>query len=252
MSFRFETPRHIERFEDCHFYHVMDLPGYPPTPGQWDLRGRFADYTSNVDFAGKTVLDVGTASGFLTFEAERLGAKVTSFDIGDARYQHLLPFKNKLYFTDHEAWRKQQNEGIERWKNGYWLAHRALRSKADVVYGNVYDLPPELGQFDIVIVGSVVEHLSDPISALASISRHARSKIVIVSSLVETHEHIAEFIGRASNDVVDYGWWYYSEGVYREVLQMIGFKIDRITKSAYRFVMAGGDHERHTIVASRI
>jgi 2-polyprenyl-3-methyl-5-hydroxy-6-metoxy-1,4-benzoquinol methylase len=31
--------------------------------------------------AGKTLLGVGTASGFLTFEAEKRGAQVTNFDV---------------------------------------------------------------------------------------------------------------------------------------------------------------------------
>ena len=34
----FATPREVPSIEDCHFYHVMELPGYPPTEGDWDLR----------------------------------------------------------------------------------------------------------------------------------------------------------------------------------------------------------------------
>jgi len=59
---------------------------------------------------------------------------------------------------------------IEQWKNAYWLCHRLLESKAEVYYGNIYDLPAELGRFDIALVGSVLEHLSDQITALASIA----------------------------------------------------------------------------------
>ena len=53
--------------------------------------------------------------------------------------------------------------------------------------------PTELGQFDIAIVGSVLEHLSDQITALASIARLTRETIVVVSPLLQTEERIARF-----------------------------------------------------------
>src|SRR3954471_8250442 len=103
----FETPRDIRRVEDCHFYHTLDLPGIGVVEGMWDLRGRFDDYIGGVNLRDKTVLDVGTGNGFLTFEAEKRGAReVISFDIGDAKFQHLLPFKDCPYYTHHAEWRK--------------------------------------------------------------------------------------------------------------------------------------------------
>jgi len=49
---------------DCYFYHSMDFPDGSSVAGDWDLRGRFDDYTANVEVRNKVVLDVGTASGF--------------------------------------------------------------------------------------------------------------------------------------------------------------------------------------------
>ena len=68
---------------ECVFYHSMDLPGLGTVEGQWDLRGRFDEYIGGIDVNGKTFLDVGAASGFLSFEAERRGASVISFDALD-------------------------------------------------------------------------------------------------------------------------------------------------------------------------
>ena len=59
--------------QDCHWYHTIDPPSGSVT-GEWDLRNRFDDYVGHVDLSGKRVLDIGTASGFLTWEAERRGA----------------------------------------------------------------------------------------------------------------------------------------------------------------------------------
>src|SRR5271157_3419337 len=95
----FETPRDVRHADNCFFYHTLDLPGIGEVEGCWDLRGRFDEYIGGVRLRDKSVLDVGTANGFLTFEAEKRGAReVVSFDIGDAKFQHLLPFKDDLYY----------------------------------------------------------------------------------------------------------------------------------------------------------
>ena len=140
-----------------------------------------------MEVAGKSVLDVGTATGFLSFEAEkRAASRVLSFDMSDVRQQTFLPFKDKLYFRDPERFAAQYGAEMEQWKNAYWLCHRLLDSKAEVYYGDVYHLPEELGQFDIAIVGSVLEHLSDQITALASIARLTKETMVIVSPMLPT------------------------------------------------------------------
>lgn len=247
-----ERPRFVDRLEDCFFYHAMDLPGFGLVRGHWDLRGRFDDYIGGVTVAGKSVLDVGTATGFLSFEAEKKGAaRILSFDMSDARQQTFLPFKNKLYYRDPKRWAEVYGAEIEQWKNAYWLCHRLLESKAEVYYGSVYELPTELGQFDIAIVGSVLEHLNDQITALASIARLARETIVIVSPLLPTEERIARFESLASNPDADFTWWTYSLGVYREVFAMLGFSIAKVSHAKYCYMYGDELKERATIVAVR-
>jgi SAM-dependent methyltransferase len=245
-------PRFVDRLEDCFFYHAMELPGLGLVPAHWDLRGRFDEYIGGVEIAGKSVLDVGTATGFLSFEAEKRGAtQVLSFDMSDARQQTFLPFKDKLYYRDHERWAQQYGAEIEQWKNAYWLCHRLLESKAAVYYGNIYDLPPELGQFDIALVGSVLEHLSDQISALASIARRTTETIVIVSPVLRTDERIARFEALATNPDADFTWWTYSLGVYAEVFGMLGFRIASVSHAQYYYMYGDRFEERSTIVAVR-
>ncbi len=70
MNAPFSQPRRGIRFEDCTFYHTIDIPSRGLVRGQWDLRGHVDEYLGGYNFAGKRVLEIGPASGFLTFEME--------------------------------------------------------------------------------------------------------------------------------------------------------------------------------------
>ncbi len=247
----YAPPRVITDLSDCYFYHTTELPEFGLIRAHWDLRGRFDDYIGGVDVSGKTVLDVGTATGFLTFEAEKRGARVVSFDMAKGSQQTFLPFKDKPYYNDHQSWAQKYNSEIERWQNAYWLCHRLFGSQARVYYGDVYDLPEALGRFDVAIVGSVLEHLSDQVTALASIARLTDETLIIVTPLLELDEPIARFEPRAANPDADYTWWTYSVGVYREVLAMLGFGITAITKGNYYHDYEQRFEERTTLVATR-
>ena len=252
-SIRFAEPRQVATLEDCFFYHTMTLPDFGEVRGHWDLRGRFNDYIGNVDVRGKSVIDVGTATGFLSFESERNGASaVVSFDMAHGGQQRFLPFKYELHYRDPAAWSEIHNVEVEQWKNAYWLCHRQLNSSARAYYGNIYDLPVELGQFDIAIVGSVLEHLNDQVGALASIARLVRETIVIVSPLIQSEERIARFEGSVDHPENVFTWWTYSTGLYREIFRMLGFHLDRITESEYRYHYQERLETRYTLVATRI
>jgi SAM-dependent methyltransferase len=216
------------------------------------LRGRFGDYIGGVEVKGKSVLDVGAATGFLSFEAESHGAsRVVSFDMSDVRQQAFVPFKGTQYREDYEAWIREYRRTIEKWKNAYWLSHRLLHSKADVYYGNVYALPAELGEFDVTIVGAILEHLSDPVAALISIARLTRERLVLVTPLLQTDEKIARFEPSADRPEDDFTWWTYSVGLYREILKILGFTIENISYAEYYHEFAGKMEERPTLVAVR-
>jgi SAM-dependent methyltransferase len=230
----------------------MDLPEFGVQKGEWDLRGDFERYIGGVSLEGKRVLDIGCGAGFLSFSAEQRGAReVVSFDMDDACRQHWLPFHEKLAYRSPAEFAAQHNLWLAKWRNAYWLSHRLLGSRAKAIYGDVYEFPQEAGQFDVVFVCSILEHLADPIRALASITRVAASEIVITTSVIKTEDKIARFDGDASRPDIDFAWWTYSIGTYRHVLRMLGFGIVSISEAEYRFELADSLANRTTIVARR-
>src|SRR5436190_7409780 len=91
-DFVFAQPRIVADAIECDFYHTMEIPGHGLVRGQWDLRGNVDEYLGNFDFAGKRVLEIGPASGFLTFELERRGAEVVAVDVGDQKPWDFVPY----------------------------------------------------------------------------------------------------------------------------------------------------------------
>lgn len=232
-NIKYASPVHVNELSQCAFYHTMDLPGMGEIKGPWDLRKNVNSYLGNVDFEGKTCLDIGTASGYLSFEMEKRGGIVTSFDADDASRYHFLPFKNSLYTTNYKLWSQQTNEWLEKLHNSYWMAHRLLESKAKVFYGDVYNIPVELGMFDIVIIGQIMIHLRDPILALASISKVCNDTLIIAEGIVDTDDTIARFSARAAAGGPEWLWWQYSRGMWKEILTILGFKVESVATDKY-------------------
>ena len=61
----------------------MEIPNHGKVEGDWDLRDGMINYLGNIDLQGATVLELGPASGFLTFEMELRGAQVTALEVLD-------------------------------------------------------------------------------------------------------------------------------------------------------------------------
>src|SRR5271165_1314532 len=90
-SFEYVKPWPVPDIKDCYFYHRMDIPGLEEVKSSWDLRGCIGPYLGDYDFKGKRVLDVGSASGFLTYSMEKAGAEVVSFDMATGAQWDVVP-----------------------------------------------------------------------------------------------------------------------------------------------------------------
>lgn len=150
------------------WWHSIDLGNGRITPGAHkieELRDNFAKFLLP-DLHGKRVLDIGCWDGFYSFEAERLGAQVVSVD----------------------CWRPEK----------YFVAHEALKSKAEFHELSVYEVTKEkLGAFDVVFFLGVLYHVKHPLLALEQVCEVTRDLAVIethqIDNLFDTKHPVMEF-----------------------------------------------------------
>ncbi len=203
------------------WYHTLELPGGTVTPGWFDLRGQ-VDRLPWPDVRGKRCLDVATYDGFYAFELERRGAaEVIATDI-----------------SDHESWdwpapiRAQAGEQLAKLAGekgrGFEVAHQLLSSNVEKRELNVYDLSPEeLGMFDVVICGSLLLHLRDPVRALEAIRSvcHGWFLSIEAVSLTLTALLPRRPAAELSSDDNRCQWWTANAAGHRRMVEVAGFEV---------------------------
>jgi methyltransferase family protein len=246
----YAAPREIVELADCSFYHCMDLPGVGTVGDHWDLRSTIDAYLGGFDFAGKTALDVGAASGFLTFEMEKRGAEVISFDIPDGGDWDYVPFAKPEF--DAGKLVKELRWHVDRIKNAYWYAHRALGSRARAYYGDIYDIPAALGPVDVAVFGMVLPHLRDPFRALASAARLARGSVIVVQQGIPARDPHMHFMPDPKTLADPITWWFMSEGCVERMLQVLGFELKSKRRADHHCVIRKRWESCTTFIARRV
>ena len=212
-----EPPATLPSLSECSFYHCTDVPGLGVQLGQWDLRPGIDDYFGGFDFADANVLEIGTASGFVCFELERRGARVTAFDLDDKLTYDMFP--GPTAERDPERFLA----GLRRTRAAYWLCHSLLGSKAQVVYGHANRLPDFLRDFDVVMLGNVLQHLQDPIGALICAAQRAEVVIVTESDWKRgTCDDVPAMLWL--EDSAPYSWYQVKPRMVESVLSALGFQ----------------------------
>ncbi len=140
------------------WYHTIELdeglftPGYSDSMSARDLLG----WPDRLD--GLSVLDIGAAEGFFSFEAERRGARVTAVD--------------RVHADD----------------SGFALVRDILNSQVTHHQLSVYNLDPKtLGQFDYVLFLGVFYHLRYPLLGLDILRDLCRGTLILETQVCDEH-----------------------------------------------------------------
>jgi 2-polyprenyl-3-methyl-5-hydroxy-6-metoxy-1,4-benzoquinol methylase len=128
-------------------YHRVDLPFGLHTRG--DDRSETRDLVLPPSLAGKSVLDVGCAHGYFSFEAEARGAaRVVGVELREDRFRDALLLKD------------------------------IKGSKVEFIQRDIVRDPLDEA-FDHVLLLNVVHHLKDPIQAMRQLASITRERLVI-------------------------------------------------------------------------
>jgi tRNA (mo5U34)-methyltransferase len=169
-----EPDRDLHRRLAAHlYYHTIDVGPGLTTEGWWDLRHAVGSIPFP-DVEGRRCLDIGTWDGFYAFELERRGAaEVVALDVPDLNQLDYPPAGRAD--PAFQAPPPNRNEG-------FGLLKAALGSKVELRKGNIYDFEPGRdGQFDVVVLGSLLLHLRDPVRALDAVRRVVRPGGALIS-----------------------------------------------------------------------
>lgn len=205
------------------WYHTIDLGEGVVTPGWFDLR-TVVDSMPWPDVRGKRCLDVGTYDGFLAFELERRGAaEVLATDISDPSGWD-WPVLSRERGTEVLASTAGEKTG-----QGFEIAKHALGSSVQRVEVSIYELSPEsLGRFDVVVCGSLMLHLRDPIRGLEAIRGVcdgfflSAEQVELRLALGQRRRPVAELKGGTNCQ-----WWIPNPLGHRRMLTAAGFEIER-------------------------
>jgi len=207
------------------WYHTLELPPGVTTPGWFDLRP-VVDRLPWPDVRGKRCLDVGTYDGFLAFELERRGAaEVVAIDIDD-HGEWDWPAR----------WRSRGPEGLAKLAGaekglGFRIAARALGSNVQRLGMSVYRLADaDLGRFDVVVCGSLLLHLRDPIEALEAIRTVCAGEF-LSSECIDlrlTLLHPKSPYARLDGTSELCQWWSPNAAAHLRMLESAGFDVVRV------------------------
>lgn len=221
------------------WYHTIDVAPGLTTPGWFDLRHAF-DLVPFPDVEGKRCLDVGTFDGFYAFEMERRGAaEVVAIDVED---HEDWDWPADARAGGPEAIRDPAMAGPPKGA-GFRILADVLDSTVDWRVCNIYDIDPEfLGTFDVVVVGSLLIHLQNPVKALEAV-RSVCDGVLFSCDQIEPwltvfspRRPVAQLRGTGRTCQ----WWLYNAAGHERILYSAGFRT--IERSGYLALRFGSQH----------
>ncbi|SDT93744.1 O-methyltransferase [Pseudomonas pohangensis] len=234
--------------ETCLFYHSVNLSPGEEITGTWDLRPRVDAYLGHVDFSGRSVLEIGPASGFLSFHMEQRGAKVTALEPPMEHLWDVVP----LAGFDRAGWRTDFSKTITGVRNSFWYMHHLHGSQVKLIETDPQAIPEAVGTFDIGVLAAVLLHCRAPFNLIESLARRVR-KTMIITELYDAslgEEPLSKLIARSTIPQVD-TWWAFTPNFIVNALGLLGFGEAEISVHHQLRTIDGLQVPMFTVVAHR-
>ena len=203
------------------WWHVIDLGSGVTTPGSWDLRPTATKMPWPVTLRGARCLDVGTMDGFWAFEMERRGAaEVIAIDLVDPARQDPFPDGRQRGPTPPGSLRGRT----------FAVAADLLGSRAHHVDLSVYDLDAnEIGHFDVIVMGFVLQMLRDPLRGLEALRRVCRGHLIVLDTVSRPLSLVPAPLARLDARHDGSEWFVFNRRGLAQALRLTGFEVDEVT-----------------------
>ena len=171
---------------------------------------------------------------------------MTAFDLDENSSWDIVPYA-AANTEEVIAGRKLHMRSIN---NSWWYARQLLNKLAQMVYGTVYELSPELGTFDIVTLGNMLLHVRDPFLAIQRAAGVSKKYIAITELTkpfilwnqppiqINSDQHFCQFLPSHKNQSPNETWWYLPAETLTEFLQILGF--NKIQKNRFMATFKDG------------
>ncbi len=194
MDHRFTEDAIRKAIEPFQWYQTIDIHGVS-TPGRFNHKNFLPHYHLPESLDGMSVLDVGCADGFFSFELEKRGARsVLGVDANrqDGTLEDLdySPSLRADTLRKYQSGRDQtarppreeasQAVGAER-ATTFHVAKALLGSRVEHELLSIYSLASLDRKFDVLFCGTLTEHLKNPLGAFEQL-RAATGRLCIVAA----------------------------------------------------------------------
>jgi tRNA (mo5U34)-methyltransferase len=210
-----------ERIDELDWWHTIEVRPGLVTRGGWDLRPTAERMPWPASVAGLRCLDIGTMDGFWAFELERRGAgEVLATDVLDPAGLD-RPARN---------WARPVGNRPRPSERNFALAAELLGSKLELRDLDVYDLDPaEHGEFDVIVMGYVLQMLRDPLRALATIRGVCRGHLLLLDTISLPLELLPAPLARLDARRGALEWFVFNRRGLRKALELTGWVVEETT-----------------------
>jgi tRNA (mo5U34)-methyltransferase len=211
-----EAPRRAsprEQIAGLDWWHTIEIEPGLVTPGGWDLRPTARRIPWPRSLRGLRCLDIGTMDGFWAFELERRGADaVVAIDLPASNSADPFPGDRGPGRSLGETFR---------------VAAELLGSDVEYRHLNVYDLDPaDVGLFDLVFMGYVLQMLSDPLRGLRAVRGICRGSLIVLDTVSAPLSLVPAPVARLDARRDGSEWFVFNPRGLRQALRLAGFTVE--------------------------